>query len=226
MTIPVRCPWADLRKPLYVRYHDEEWGVPVHDDRQMFEHLCLESAQAGLSWYTVLQKREGYRRAFADFEPVRIAAFDALDVERLLGDAGIIRNRAKIESMIGNARAFLELQSREGSFADFLWSFVDGKPLAGERRSQADYPVTTAISDALAWELRRRGFRFLGSTSCYAHMQATGMVNDHILGCFRHREIRDADGAAVLRDAAVTGRDGLAMVDQIAPRPTASPAST
>ncbi len=195
MTTPARCAWADLRKPLYVRYHDEEWGVPVRDDRQMFEHLCLESAQAGLSWYTVLQKRDGYRRAFAGFDPERIAAFNALDVERLLGDPGIIRNRAKIEALIGNARAYLELQSCEGSFAQFLWGFVDGKPLAGERQSQADYPVTTLISDALARELRRRGFRFLGSTSCYAHMQATGMVNDHLLCCFRHREISDAGGA-------------------------------
>jgi DNA-3-methyladenine glycosylase I len=194
MPTPARCPWLDIAKPLYVRYHDEEWGVPVHDDRQMFEHLALESAQAGLSWYTVLSKRENYRRAFAGFEPERIAGFDGADVDRLLADAGIIRNRAKIEAVIGNARAYLELQAREGSFARFLWGFVDGAPLIEERRVLRDYPVTTPVSDALAKELKRRGFRFVGSTSCYAHMQATGMVNDHVLDCFRRTEIISACG--------------------------------
>jgi DNA-3-methyladenine glycosylase I len=195
MPTPVRCPWLDLSKPLYVRYHDEEWGVPVHDDRAMFEHLSLECAQAGLSWYTVLSRRESYRRAFCGFEPETIAAFGPADVERLLGDSGIIRNRAKIEAVIGNARAWLELQAREGSFAAFLWGFVDGSPRVAERRHLADYPVTTETSDALARELKRRGFRFVGSTSCYAHMQATGMVNDHVLDCFRREEIISGYGA-------------------------------
>lgn len=190
-----RCPWLDLAKPLYVRYHDEEWGVPVRDDRGMFEHLALECAQAGLSWYTVLAKRENYRRAFAGFEPARIARFTDADVDRLLQDPGLIRNRAKIEAVIGNARAYLDLQAREGSFADFLWGFVDGVPIVEERRVLKDYPVTTPRSDALARELKRRGFRFVGSTSCYAHMQATGMVNDHVLDCFRRSEIISGYGA-------------------------------
>lgn len=184
-----RCPWLDPAKPLYVRYHDEEWGVPVRDDRTMFEHLCLECAQAGLSWYTVLSKRENYRRAFAGFDPVVIADFGREEVEKLLANPGIIRNRAKIEAVIGNARAYLELQAREGSFADFLWGFVGGSPVIGERHTLRDYPVTTPVSDALARELKRRGFRFVGSTSCYAHMQATGMVNDHVVGCFRRAEL-------------------------------------
>ena len=184
-----RCPWLDLAKPLYVRYHDEEWGVPVRDDRTMFEHLCLECAQAGLSWYTVLSKRENYRRAFAGFDPVVIAGFGRAEVDMLLVNPGIIRNRAKIEAVIGNARAYLELQAREGSFADFLWGFVGGAPVVEERHTLQDYPVTTPVSDALARELKRRGFRFVGSTSCYAHMQATGMVNDHVVGCFRRAEL-------------------------------------
>lgn len=197
MPTPVRCPWLDLSKPLYVSYHDEEWGVPVYDDRAMFEHLALEGAQAGLSWYTVLSKRENYRRAFAGFDPERIARFTAADVDSLLTDPGIIRNRAKIEAMIGNARAYLELQAREGSFARFLWRFVDGKPLVQERHSLRDYPVTTPVSDALARELKKRGFRFVGSVSCYAHMQATGMVNDHVIDCFRREELLACDGARV-----------------------------
>jgi DNA-3-methyladenine glycosylase I len=193
----VRCPWLDLSKPLYVSYHDEEWGVPVYDDRAMFEHLALEGAQAGLSWYTVLSKRENYRRAFAGFDPERIARFTAADVDSLLTDPGIIRNRAKIEAMIGNARAYLELQAREGSFARFLWRFVEGKPPAQERHSLSDYPVSTPVSDALARELKKRGFRFVGSVSCYAHMQATGMVNDHVIDCFRRAELLACDGARV-----------------------------
>ncbi len=193
--MPERCPWVDLRKPLYVSYHDEEWGVPVRDDRAMFEHLSLECAQAGLSWYTVLSKRENYRRAFAGFDLPTIAGFGTADVDRLLADPGLIRNRAKIEAVITNARACLELQAREGSFAAFLWGFVGGSPVVEERRSLRDYPVTTPASDALARELRRRGFRFVGSTSCYAHMQATGMVNDHVIGCFR-REALLTDGCS------------------------------
>lgn len=191
-----RCPWLDLSKPLYVSYHDEEWGVPVRDDRAMFEHLCLECAQAGLSWYTVLAKRENYRRAFAGFDPEVIAGFGRADVDTLLANPGIIRNRAKIEAVVGNARAYLELQAREGSFAEFLWGFVGGVPVAEERRTLRDYPVTTTVSDALARELKRRGFRFVGSTSCYAHMQATGMVNDHVVSCFRRAELirAQADG--------------------------------
>ncbi len=203
MPTSVRCPWLDLSKPLYISYHDEEWGVPVHDDRAMFEHLALECAQAGLSWYTVLSKRENYRRAFAGFDPERIARFTVADVERLLADPGIIRNRAKIEAVIGNARAYLEFQAREGSFAGFLWSFVEGNPLAVERHRLRDYPVTTPISDALARALKQRGFRFVGSISCYAHMQATGMVNDHVTDCFRRAELVARGDARALRVSAV-----------------------
>ena len=184
-----RCEWC-LATPQYVRYHDEEWGVPVRDDAKLFECLVLESAQAGLSWLTILRKREGYRQAFADFDPVAVSAFTEADVERLVGDAAIVRNRAKIVATVGNARAFLEVQAAHGSFAEYIWSFVDGKPVQNRWRSLAKVPAKTALSDTIAKDLKSRGFRFLGSTTVYAHMQATGMVNDHVTACFRHAECR------------------------------------
>ena len=189
MKSPERCPWVDLRKPLYVSYHDQEWGVPVHDDRRMFELLVLESAQAGLSWYTVLSKRENYRRLFDGFDPHRIATYDARKIEALLGDAGIIRNRLKIESAVNNAQRYLELVAERGSFADYLWNFVGGKVMLNQPRSLADYAARSAQSDALSKDLKRRGFRFVGSTIMYAHMQASGLVNDHALGCFRREQL-------------------------------------
>ena len=172
-----------------VEYHDSEWGVPVRDERTQFEFLVLESAQAGLSWYTVLRKREGYRRAFAEFDPAQVARYSQADVERLLGDPGLIRNRAKIEAAVNNAQRFLEVQAAHGSFCEFLWGFVDGRPIVNHWREPAEVPATTALSDRLARELKRLGFRFLGSTVLYAHLQATGLVNDHLVGCFRHGEV-------------------------------------
>ena len=184
-----RCPWVDLSKPDYVDYHDREWGVPVHDDAKLFEFLVLEGAQAGLSWYTVLRRREHYRRAFAGFDAEQVARFGAREVETLMADAGIIRNRQKVLAAINNAQRFLEVREEFGSFAEFMWRFVDGKPIVGERRTNADYPATTAESDAMSKELRRRQFKFVGSTICYAHMQATGMVNDHSMTCFRRPQV-------------------------------------
>jgi DNA-3-methyladenine glycosylase I len=180
-----RCPWVDLGKPDYVLYHDEEWGVPVHDDRLMFEFLTLEGAQAGLSWYTVLRKREHYRSAFDNFDAAKIARYDRRRVARLMANEGIIRNQQKILATINNARHFLDLQQTHGSFSDFLWQFVDGRPISHRLRTLKDYPATTAESDAMSKALRKLGFKFVGSTICYAHMQATGMVNDHSLDCFR-----------------------------------------
>ena len=188
----VRCPWCG-DDPLYVAYHDLEWGVPVHDDRTLFEFLILEGAQAGLSWLTILRKREGYRRAFEGFDPERVARFGPADVERLLTDPGIVRNRAKISAAIGNARVFLELASHHGSFADWIWAFVDGRPIHNAFRAMADVPASTPVSGAISRELKRRGFRFVGPTIVYAHMQATGMVNDHLVECFRHRELATSD---------------------------------
>jgi DNA-3-methyladenine glycosylase I len=184
-----RCPWVDLSKPDYVEYHDKEWGVPIYDDRLIFEFLSLESAQAGLSWYTVLKKREMYRIVFDNFEPEKVAKFDQAKMEELLQNPGIIRNRMKIAAAVNNAQRFLEVQSQHGSFSKYIWDFVDGKPKIGNIRQLADYPATSKESDAMSKDLKKRGFRFLGSTICYAHMQATGMVNDHSLGCFRKREI-------------------------------------
>jgi len=184
-----RCPWVDPGKSDYVAYHDEEWGVPVHDDRLLFEFLVLEGAQAGLSWYTVLRKRQQYRTAFDNFDPTKVARYDERKVAELLGDPGLIRNRAKIEAAIGNARSFLAVQEAFGSFDAYLWRFVDGRPVVHELRSLADYPATSAESDALSKDLRGRGFKFVGSTICYAHMQATGMVNDHTLDCYRRQQI-------------------------------------
>jgi DNA-3-methyladenine glycosylase I len=186
--MPDRCPWCGT-DPLYTAYHDLEWGVPNHDDRHLFEMLVLEGAQAGLSWITILRKRENYRRAFDDFDPVRVALYTADDIERLMADAGIVRNRLKIESAIANARATLAVQARFGALDALLWKFGDGVPRDGARRTLADVPAETAESKAMSRELKRLGFRFVGPTVCYAFMQAVGMVNDHVEGCFRQREL-------------------------------------
>jgi DNA-3-methyladenine glycosylase I len=170
-------------------YHDREWGVPVHDDRKHFEFLVLEAAQAGLSWAIVLGKREGYRRAFSQFDPVKVARFDAKKVDRLTADPSIIRNRMKIEAAVRNARAFLKVQDEFGSFDAYCWRFVEGRPKANRRRTIRDIPATTPESDAFSTDLKKRGFSFVGSTVIYAHMQAVGMVNDHVVGCFRHAEL-------------------------------------
>jgi DNA-3-methyladenine glycosylase I len=182
-----RCGWASA--PLHAAYHDAEWGVPVHDDRVFFEFLILEGAQAGLSWDTILKKRARYREVFADFDPARVARFGQADVERLVADAGIVRHRGKIESAITNARAFLDLQAAEGSFDAWVWAFVGGAPKRNAWASLRDIPASTPMSEALSRELKRRGFRFVGSTICYAFMQATGLVNDHEAACFRSRVV-------------------------------------
>ena len=183
------CPWVDLTKPDYIAYHDKEWGVPVHDDHLLFEFLTLESAQAGLSWYTVLHKRENYRKAFDQFDPKKVARYTERRVTKLLSNPGIIRNRLKVLAAISNARKFLEVQKEFGSFDAYIWQFVNGKPIVNRLRNMQDYPVTTPESDALSKDMRQRGFTFVGSTICYAHMQATGMVNDHTMDCFRRQEI-------------------------------------
>lgn len=183
-----RCFWVS-DDPLYIAYHDEEWGVPVHDDRHLFEMLILEGAQAGLSWITVLRRRESYRRAFDGFDPEKIAAYGPDKIAALLADPGIIRNRAKVEATIANARACLRLRDEPGGFSGFLWSFVGGAPLRNRWRERSEVPAETAASKAMSKELRKRGFSFVGPTICYAFMQAVGMVNDHQVGCFRHREI-------------------------------------
>lgn len=184
-----RCPWVALDKADYVAYHDTEWGVPVHDDRLMFEFLILEGAQAGLSWYTVLRKRAAYRAAFDQFDPELVARYDEERAGLLLNNAGLIRNRLKIAAAITNARRFLEVRDEFGGFAKYLWRFVDGRPIVHSLRTLSDYPATSRESDALSKDLRQRGFKFVGSTICYAHMQATGMVNDHSIDCFRRPEI-------------------------------------
>ncbi len=184
-----RCSWCGDDE-LYCRYHDEEWGVPLHDDRRLFEFLVLEGAQAGLSWLTILRRREGYRRAFADFDPARVAAFSEGDFERLLGDTGIIRNRAKIRSAIRNAQAFLRIQKEYGSFDTWIWDFVDHKPIVNKFDSDEEIPASTALSEKISRELKARGFSFVGPTIVYAHMQATGMVNDHLRSCFRWEQLR------------------------------------
>ena len=183
-----RCDWAgsDL---LYIAYHDTEWGVPLHDDRLLFEFLVLEGAQAGLSWLTILRKRDNYRRAFADFVPAKVARFDQRKIARLLADAGIIRNRQKIEAAIANARAYLKVQEEFGSFDAYSWRFVDGRPIRNRWRRLAEIPARTKESETMSRDLVQRGFRFVGPTICYAHMQATGMVNDHLLGCFRYAQV-------------------------------------
>jgi DNA-3-methyladenine glycosylase I len=194
MMQPYRCPWVDLSKADYVTYHDREWGVPVYDERLLFEFLTLEAAQAGLSWYTVLRKRDNYRLAFDHFEPEKIASYDEQRVALLLSNPGIIRNRQKIVATINNARRFLEVQEAFGSFATYIWRFVDGQPIVHTLRTLHDYPATSPESDAMSKDLRQRGFTFVGSTICYAHMQATGMVNDHVVDCFRRQEIITAYG--------------------------------
>ena len=186
----VRCRWVAAGNDLYYRYHDQEWGVPVRDDRRHFEFLILEGAQAGLSWSTVLNKRRAYQRAFADFDYERVARFNSRSVARLLGNAGIIRNRAKIEAAIDNARAFMEIREQFGSFDRYVWRFVDGRPRQNAFRRHRQIPATSRDSDALSRDLKERGMRFVGSTIMYAHMQAVGMVNDHLLECFRHEECR------------------------------------
>jgi len=185
MAEPTRCSWAGT-DPRMIAYHDEEWGVPVHEDRLLFEFLSLEGAQAGLSWSTILNKRDAYRDAFANFDPARVARFDRRRIERLLTNAGIVRNRLKIESAVSNARAFLEVQREHGSFDRFVWGFVDGAPRVNRWRRLGSVPARTAQSDALSAALAQRGFRFVGSTICYAFMQATGLVNDHLVTCFRY----------------------------------------
>jgi DNA-3-methyladenine glycosylase I len=184
-----RCGWAG-NDALYQSYHDNEWGVPLHDDQRLFEFLILEGAQAGLSWITILRKRENYRAAFDGFDAARIAAYGTHKIESLLQDAGIVRNRLKIQSAIVNAQKFLEVRDEFGSFDKFIWQFVDGKTKQNNRRNMSDIPSSTPESDAMSKELKRRGFKFVGTTICYAHMQATGMVNDHTTDCFRHKELR------------------------------------
>ena len=189
-----RCAWAGS-DPLYVTYHDEEWGVPAHDDRHLFEMLILEGAQAGLSWITILRKREAYRKAFAGFDPAKVAKFDARKIERLMQDEGIVRNRLKIEGAVRNARAFLDVRREFGSFDRYIWQFSGGVPKQNARKSMKDVPPTTPESDAMSKDLKKRGFTFVGSTICYAFMQATGMVNDHTVDCFRYRRVRLQPGS-------------------------------
>jgi DNA-3-methyladenine glycosylase I len=184
----VRCAWADS-DPLYVDYHDREWGVPVHDDRTLFEFLILEAMQAGLSWLTILRKRDNFRRAFALFDPEEVARFDARRIKKLMGDPGIIRNEQKILAAISNAQAFLAVRKEFGSFDRYMWQFVGGKPIVNRRKSVKEVPAKSAESDAMSADMKKRGFKFVGSTICYAHMQATGMVNDHVVSCFRYREL-------------------------------------
>lgn len=185
-----RCPWSLDVSDAYLAYHDREWGVPARDDLTQFEFLTLESAQAGLSWSTVLHKREGYRKAFADFDPVKVSRFTDKRLEKLVLNPAIIRNRLKISAAVSNARAFLEVQVEFGSFCNYIWGFVDGMPVQNRWRTQKQVPATSPISDALSKDLKKRGFKFVGSTIIYAHMQATGMVNDHVTSCYRYTECR------------------------------------
>lgn len=187
-----RCPWVDMSKPDYVAYHDREWGVPVHDDRVIFEFLTLEAAQAGLSWYTVLRKREAYRAAFAGFDAVKVARYGKKQINALLNNPGIIRNRLKIHAAVNNAGKFLQVQEKFGSFDAYIWRFVGGNPMVNRLKTLKDYPATSRESDALSKDLKQRGFKFVGSTIIYAHMQATGMVNDHVESCFRRGQLLKA----------------------------------
>ena len=182
-----RCWWPG-EDPLYIEYHDREWGVPVHDDQRLFEFIVLEGAQAGLSWITILRKRDAYRAAFDGFDPEKVARYDARRVEKLLKNEGIVRNRLKVESAVKNARAFLEVQEEFGSFAKYQWGFVDGRPVINRFKDKKQIPPRTPLSDAISKDMKRRGFSFVGSTIVYAHMQAVGMVNDHVVTCFRHGE--------------------------------------
>lgn len=184
-----RCPWVDLSKPDYVKYHDEEWGVPVHDDKTMFEFVVLESAQAGLSWYTILKRRAEYKNAFADFDVNKVADFSDEKVEELMLNSGIIRNRAKIKATISNAEVFIAIQKEFGSFCHYLWGFVDHKPVVNQIKSKEDYLATSPLSDKISKDLKKRGFKFFGSTICYAHLQACGLINDHTENCFRKNKV-------------------------------------
>ncbi len=195
MNEPVkRCPWVDLSKPEYVEYHDREWGVPVHDDRHIFEFLVLEAFQAGLSWYTVLKRREGFRAAFDRFDPEKVARYDEAKMGQILANPAIIRNRAKVLAAVNNAGRFLEVREEFGSFDAYIWSFIDNRPILNELRKLEDYPAKSPESEAISKDLRGRGFSFVGPTIVYAHMQATGMVNDHTIECFRRREIMAVAG--------------------------------
>lgn len=185
----IRCEWAAGQFEEYVKYHDEEWGVPVHDDRTHFEFLILEGAQAGLSWSTVLKKREGYRKAFADFDPEIVATFDEQKIQELLQFEGIIRNKLKVNAAVTNAQKFLEVQEEFGSFDSYIWGFVEGKPIINSWKSMSEVPATSPESDELSKDLKKRGFKFVGSTIMYAHMQACGLVNDHTIDCFRYNEV-------------------------------------
>ncbi|HLT81020.1 MAG TPA: DNA-3-methyladenine glycosylase I [Cyclobacteriaceae bacterium] len=189
MAEKTRCNWS-LKSDLYIRYHDEEWGVPVHNDRTHFEFLILEGAQAGLSWSTILNKREGYRKCFADFDPEKVARYTEKRIEKILQDPGIVRNRLKVNSAVSNAQRFLEVQEEFGSFDAYIWRFVDGKPIVNRWTRNDQVPATSKESDALSKDLIKRGFRFVGSTVMYAHLQACGLINDHLTSCFRHRELR------------------------------------
>jgi DNA-3-methyladenine glycosylase I len=184
-----RCDWGTRGGELMTAYHDGEWGVPVHDDRKQFEFLTLESAQAGLSWLIVLRKREGYRRAFAEFDPEKVARFTTKRIEKLLADPGIVRNRLKVAAAITNARCFLDVQEEFGTFDKYIWSFVDGRPIQNRLKRMKDIPARSKESDSLSKDLKLRGFKFVGSTIMYAHMQAVGMVNDHLVNCFRHKQV-------------------------------------
>jgi len=188
MTSMLRCAWS-TSDPLYIDYHDREWGVPVHDERKLFEMLILEGAQAGLSWITILKKRENYRKAFDNFDVKKVSRYNAARVRSLLKNEGIVRNRLKIAATIGNAKAFLAVQKEWGSFDSYIWQFTGGKPIDNHRKGNKDVPATTPESDAMSKDLKKRGFRFVGSTICYAFMQATGMVNDHAITCFRHKQV-------------------------------------
>jgi DNA-3-methyladenine glycosylase I len=199
-----RCPWANT--DLYAEYHDREWGVPLHDDRQLFEFLTLEGAQAGLSWITILKKRQNYRLAFDGFDPALVARYGKREILRLMNDAGIVRNRAKIEAAIVNARAFLAVEEEFGSFDRYAWQFVGGKPIQNGWKTLADLPARTAESDAWSKDLKQRGFKFVGSTIIYAHMQATGMVNDHLVTCPRHVELGERGARKTVRGHGAEGR--------------------
>lgn len=195
---PTRCAWCEGVNDAYTAYHDTEWGVPATDDRSQFEFLILEGAQAGLSWSTILNKRDGYRKNFADFDPVKVARFTPKRIEKILMDPSVVRNRRKVESVVSNARAFLAVQEAYDGFAKYIWQFVDGRPKQNRFRTMDDVPATSPESDALAKDLKKRGFRFVGSTIMYAHMQATGMVNDHVTRCFRHRACRELGKALTI----------------------------
>lgn len=181
-----RCAWVPADNELYIKYHDEEWGVPVHDDKTWFEFLVLESAQAGLSWLTILKRREGYRAAFANFDPAKVATFTEEKIQELLHDERIIRNQAKIRVTVNNAQKFLEIQKEFGTFDDYMWQWVDGKPIVNARKTIAEVPAVTPLAEKISKDLKKRGFKFLGPTIIYAHMQATGLVNDHTIGCWRY----------------------------------------